>query len=175
MEQYYVFLPMTIIFILGLIVIIPRILKDRKEVDSNLQDFKYSNFWLRLLAFLIDLTILLVCNGIIAIIFNLELKDKISDFGFFAIFRHPVGILTGWLYFSIFESSTLMATLGKLTVRIKVMDCQGVRITFLRATGRYFGKYISSFLLCMGFLMIFFMKKKQALHDIFAATIVIKN
>jgi len=175
MEQYYVYLPMTILFVLGLIVIIPRILKDRKEVDSNIQNFKYSNFWVRLLAFFIDLAILLVFNGIIAIILNLELKDKIFDFGFFAIFRHPVGILTGWLYFSIFESSSLMATLGKLIVRIKVKDYQGVRITFLRATGRYFGKYISSFLLCMGFLMIFFMKKKQALHDVFAGTIIIKN
>jgi uncharacterized RDD family membrane protein YckC len=58
---------------------------------------------------------------------------------------------------------------------IVVTDLQGSRISFARATGRHFAKYLSAFLLGIGFLMAAFTSKKQALHDIIAETTVLKR
>src|SRR5207247_1090702 len=51
-----------------------------------------------------------------------------------------------WLYFAILES-TKGATLGKMALGIVVTDMRGNRISFGRASGRYFAKIISSLLL----------------------------
>ena len=54
-----------------------------------------------------------------------------------------------------------------------VTDLKGERISFMRATGRHFAKYISAFLLGIGFIMAAFTAKKQALHDMIADTLVV--
>lgn len=81
-------------------------------------------------------------------------------------------ILVLWLYFSIMESSKLQASLGKLAMGIKVTDTEGRRISFARATGRSFGKLLSGILL-VGYIMAAFSAKKQAMHDLIAATFVV--
>lgn len=80
-----------------------------------------------------------------------------------------------WLYFAACESSPWQATLGKLALGIRVTDLQGQRIGFLRATGRYFGKLLSAFMLCIGFLMIAWTQRKQGLHDMLAQTLVVNG
>lgn len=84
------------------------------------------------------------------------------------------GVIT-WLYFAIMESSVARATLGKLALGIKVTDIRGNKISFMKATGRYFGKIISGLILCIGYLMAGFTEKKQALHDIMSGCIVIRK
>jgi uncharacterized RDD family membrane protein YckC len=56
---------------------------------------------------------------------------------------------------------------------LKVVDIDGNRISFGRATGRYFGKWLSAITLCVGFIMAGFTVKKQALHDLVAGTLVV--
>ena len=73
------------------------------------------------------------------------------------------------------ESSSKQATFGKMIVGIIVTDMEGKRITFGKATGRYFGKFISGFVLSIGYLMAAFTAKKQALHDILSSCIVINK
>ena len=51
----------------------------------------------------------------------------------------------------------------------------GQRLTFGRATGRYFGKILSSLICLVGFIMAGFTEKKQALHDMLASTLVVKD
>jgi uncharacterized RDD family membrane protein YckC len=58
---------------------------------------------------------------------------------------------------------------------IKVTDLNGSRIDFGRATGRYFGKFISSIILFIGFIMVAFTQKKQGLHDILADCLVVNR
>ena len=79
-----------------------------------------------------------------------------------------------WLYFALLESSAKQGTLGKMALGIRVTDLDGNRISFGRATGRYFAKFISAIILYIGFIMAAFTAKKQALHDIIASTLVIK-
>jgi uncharacterized RDD family membrane protein YckC len=85
-------------------------------------------------------------------------------------------ISTGsWLYHTLMESSRYQATLGKLALGSIVTDLNGQRISFARANGRFFGKFISSAIFNIGYLMAGFTEKKQALHDILAGTLVIQK
>ncbi len=73
------------------------------------------------------------------------------------------------------ESSPNQATLGKMALSLKVTDMNGERVTFGRATGRHFGKYVSAIILLIGFMMAGWTAKKQALHDMMAGTLVVKE
>lgn len=86
-----------------------------------------------------------------------------------------LSMLIGWLYFAMMESSNKQATVGKLALNLRVTDLNGNRISFAKATGRYFGKYLSAMIAMIGFLMAAFTKRKQALHDVLAETLVLKN
>jgi uncharacterized RDD family membrane protein YckC len=84
-------------------------------------------------------------------------------------------ILIGWLYSALQESSAAQATLGKRAAGIKVVDEQGRRISFGKATGRHFGKVLSLLIAFIGFLMMMFDKKSQCLHDKLAGTYVVQK
>ena len=49
------------------------------------------------------------------------------------------------------------------------------QMSFGRATGRHFAKYISALLLGIGFIIAAFTAKKQALHDLIAETLVLRR
>ena len=63
--------------------------------------------------------------------------------GIFTIFT-AIRLLIAYPYFALMESSRWQGTLGKQAMRIKVTNMNGERISFGRATGRYFVKIISS-------------------------------
>ena len=125
----------------------------------------YAGFWKRLLALLIDGAILGVAGAILSSIF---VRSGSNGTWF-------LSALLGWLYYSLMESSQSQATLGKQALGIKVTDLQGRRISFGRATGRYFAKFLSDITLGIGWLMAAFTEKKQALHDLVASTLVVNR
>ncbi len=86
-----------------------------------------------------------------------------------------VMLIGGWLYFAIQESSSRMATIGKRAMGLVVTDMNGDRISFARASGRYFGKMISGSIMYVGYIMAAFTEKKQALHDIIANCLVMED
>lgn len=86
-----------------------------------------------------------------------------------------IGFAMNWLYYALFESSVWQATLGKKALGLEVTDMQGRRIGFGRASGRFFGKILSTIILFIGFFMIGFTERKQGLHDILAGTLVIRK
>jgi len=88
--------------------------------------------------------------------------------------RYAIVVVGGWLYFSLQESSAQQATLGKRAVGIKVTDLEGSRISFGRATARYFSKFLSGLICAVGYVMAGFTQRKQALHDMIASTLVVR-
>jgi DNA polymerase-3 subunit epsilon len=132
---------------------------------------EYAGFWLRLGAGIIDL---IIANMIGAIIFLLFLGVP-NDAKSSEASANAMGMLCGWLYYALMESSSSCATVGKLLFGIKVTDEHGNKIGFGKATGRFFGKFLSLLILYIGFLMIGFTKRKQGLHDQLARTLVVKN
>lgn len=83
-----------------------------------------------------------------------------------------LGFSGSWLYESWMESSSRQATLGKMIFNMKVTDLNGNRISFARASGRHFAKYLSGLILGIGYIMAGFTDRKQALHDMIAGTLV---
>lgn len=86
-----------------------------------------------------------------------------------------VMMIAVWLYFALMESSGKGATLGKRALGIKVTGLNGNRISFGKATGRFFGKMIFGVILYIGFIMAGFTEKKQALQDIVAGCLVVNK
>jgi uncharacterized RDD family membrane protein YckC len=84
-------------------------------------------------------------------------------------------LVFAWLYYAGLESSVWQGTVGKRIVRIVVTDQYGRRIQFGRATGRFFAKIVSALALFVGYLMAIFTERRQALHDLMAGTLVIRQ
>ena len=79
-----------------------------------------------------------------------------------------------WLYFALSEASPHQATFGKRALGIFVTDAEGKRISFGRATGRVFAKWLNALTLGIGWLMAAFTAEKRALHDYVAGTYVMR-
>jgi uncharacterized RDD family membrane protein YckC len=149
---------------------------------------RYAGFWRRFVAHLID-QIILGCVAFMLLIPALALfgigvgtgmlDESPSGIGFIiaAIAAYLGAILVilimQWLYYALMESSNKQATLGKLVLGIVVTDLGGGRISFGRASGRYFGKIVSYMIIYIGFIMAGFTERKQALHDIMASCLVV--
>ena len=86
---------------------------------------------------------------------------------------YSIAIPVVWLYSAIMESSSKSATLGKMALGLMVLDTDGYPIGFGQATGRHFGKILSSLPCSAGFIAAFFNEKKQAWHDSMANTVVV--
>lgn len=123
----------------------------------------------RFVAYFIDSLILTVALFIIGLIIGFLFRAP----GAVETFLTLLNIVVVWLYFALMESSENQATIGKAAVSIKVTDMHGNRIGFGKATGRYFGKILSTLILFIGFIMIGFNDKRQALHDQMAGTLVV--
>lgn len=136
-----------------------------KEILS--QPFQYAGFWLRFLALVIDSLIFMLTGVILGFI--------VGTAGGSAKSLDIPLLIVNWLYYALMESSHKQATIGKIVLGISVTDLSGNRISFGRATGRYFAKIISGVILSIGYIIAAFTAKKQALHDIIASTVVIKN
>lgn len=167
------------------------------------KNYFYAGFWRRFAAYLIDQLLLGAVHFVLFIplyfffglgIFTLENFEEYEDFSNVTVFQYydddlnvavitavillvlvisVVSLVIQWLYYSLMESSAKQATLGKMALGIKVIDMDGNRIKFGRATGRYFGKILSGLILNIGYIMAGFTAKKQALHDMLANCLVI--
>jgi uncharacterized RDD family membrane protein YckC len=78
-----------------------------------------------------------------------------------------------WIYAAALESSARQATFGKRAAGIIVTDEHWRRISFGRATGRHFAKYLSGFLM-LGYLVALLNARRQTLHDRLAGTLVVQ-
>jgi uncharacterized RDD family membrane protein YckC len=152
----------------------------------------YAGFWLRLVAYLIDsILVAIVFGAFLAIAIlalgggpfldslkNADNPDQLFPllFASWFIVLVPIVIVLPWLYFAKMESSAHQGTLGKIALGLIVADMAGRRITFGRATGRYFAKIITGLIpLGIGYIMAGFTEKKQALHDMIAACLVLRR
>jgi uncharacterized RDD family membrane protein YckC len=81
----------------------------------------------------------------------------------------------GWLYYAAMESSTKQGTVGAIALGFFVTDLEGKRISFGKASGRYFGMILSFLILCIGFMMCAWTERRQCLHDILAGCLMYRR
>jgi uncharacterized RDD family membrane protein YckC len=134
-------------------------------------DLQYAGPGWRFLAFLIDAIVLAICGSILGIVVGNGLNPLFMDYRGQGL----LGFVLQWLYFAGLESSSMRGTLGKRACGLIVVDMEGRRLTFLRATARYFSKILSALVLLVGYLMIAFTERRQGLHDLIASTVVLRE
>jgi uncharacterized RDD family membrane protein YckC len=114
----------------------------------------FAGFWVRFAALLVDGLVLAIPVTIVAITI--------------------IGpLLVIWLYTALMMSSAKQGTLGMMALGLRVTDEQRNRLTFGKATGRYFASLLSSLIVYIGYLMLLGNKRKQTLHDQMAGTLIL--
>jgi len=142
-----------------------------EEPVNTAPAFEYASWGARLGGFILD-------NIIINIL------SSISYYLLIAILGESPAALVGSLviflliihfYYAVPLSSGGM-TFGKRAAGVKVLSVDtGNHPSTGQAWGRYLGYFVSILILWIGFLMPLWTEKKQALHDMLAGTIVVKN
>lgn len=161
----------------------------------------YSGFWRRFGAFMIDFVILSAAGAVVAMVVYLPLGAAPmvwgQNVGTVTVTGAggagpapgpPAAILSiawmlnwllntaiAWLYEALMTSSRHRGTLGKLVFGVEVVRPNGEPLTFARASGRHFAKWISYYTLLVGYIIAAFTLKKQGLHDFICDTVVIKK
>ena len=136
----------------------------------------YGGFWLRVGAYAVDCVVLLIPTLMISFLYR-ALTPAASDAeqSAVALVDACLSVIVWWVYTAALQSSTWQATVGKKVCGLRVVGYGGDRISFGRATGRYFAGFLSALLLCMGFFMIAWTRRRQGLHDMMAETYVVKE
>lgn len=83
--------------------------------------------------------------------------------------------LTNLIYHIVMEGSSRQATYGKMILKIRVCAFDATPIGYGKATARNLAKICSTLPLGAGYLLNFFNKKQQCLHDMIAGTLVMKD
>jgi len=137
----------------------------------------YAGFWRRVAAYLIDRFLLGFVNVTLCLfyIFLSGMDWDGEELRTLSLTSAVFGFLLRWLYCTLLESSASQATFGKAIIGIRVTDEQGRRISFLKANARYWAKILSVLSFGFGYLMVGFTKRKQALHDLVAGTLVVRG
>lgn len=144
----------------------------------------YAGFWLRAIAFLIDyilfgtfvtFAILVPMLRHAGIAFDDPRLLQITTQSRQILAINLAAAMAGWLYWALMESSPWQATLGKRILGLRVTNLNGGRISFARASGRHFGKALSSLIFLFGFVMAGLTERKQALHDLIAGCLVVRK
>lgn len=142
----------------------------------------YAGFWLRVWAGAIDATLEALAALLLTVVVGYIVKVLTSRSGMSPITGSYltgiafIAVLTigGWLYSAFSESSKWRATIGKRIIGLEVVNASGGKLTFGQASIRHFMKFLSLFTVAVGFMMAGWTKRRQALHDMPADTVVIR-
>jgi len=128
----------------------------------------YGGFWIRFLAYFVDALILFIGCAVVGVAAAFA-GDAFELLATLVFLFGPI------LYFAGMQASARQATYGKALVGLRVTDNGANRISFLRSLGRELAKIISAIPLMVGFLLAGFTHRKQALHDMVASTVVVRE
>lgn len=156
-----------------------------REQQTAAGSERLSGFWLRFAAYVVDAAIItgafLVLGGVFVMVGvvlygSLEEADASPVFAVFTTLLVLGLIVISWLYEALMTSSPSGATIGKQVVGIRIVRADGTQLSFGRATGRHFAKYMVTpwIPLALGYIMAAFTARKQALHDMIADTLVLE-
>ena len=142
---------------------------------------EYASFWTRFAAYFVDGIITgiigAIIGGVIALAFGAAggMSGDHKSTGVILIqlvsFGLSFGVRAAYFIYFIGKSGQ---TPGKKLCKIKVVTADGSPVGYGKATGRFFGYFLSSLILGIGFFMAAWDEEKRALHDRLCNTRVIK-
>jgi uncharacterized RDD family membrane protein YckC len=144
---------------------------------EDLQRVRYAGFWIRLVAMMIDVIVLMiVIPPVLLWLYGIEYFDPdvmirrsmgCVEFLIWYVFPAVAAIVL-WKYKS--------ATPGKMIVGVKIVDARtGKKPSMMQCIVRYFAYFVSTIPFGLGYLWIAFDRRKQAWHDKLAGTVVVRE
>lgn len=137
----------------------------------------YAGFWIRFGALAIDAFILGIANFLLFVPLGILIPMS-EDNPFVFLSFMPLLIIVQYAIPAVYDTwfvGKYGATPGKMACNLKVVVEDGSQITYPRALGRHFAKWISSMILAIGFIMAAFDDQKRTLHDRICETRVVRK
>lgn len=134
---------------------------------------RFAGFWRRFATLVVDAIVLFFPTAIVRVLLGGD------PFGTDGLFDGPSALRwtaanagLWWIYCAAFESSPAQGSLGQQLLGVRVCDDRLRRISFVRASARYFAQWLSVLTCGLGYLVNLFTKKRQALHDLVAGCVL---
>jgi uncharacterized RDD family membrane protein YckC len=161
------------------------LLPPRAADDHAPAGVEYAGFWIRLLAYVIDVFVL----EFFAVAAGIILGIALSIAGILGKFEPPapghalppafvavvwiVGLVVTIAYNVYFNSGSWQATPGKRMLGLHIVTTTGEPVSGWLAFGRWAAYAVDGLTLYVGFMMIGWTREKTALHDIICGTRVV--
>jgi uncharacterized RDD family membrane protein YckC len=148
-----------------------------KEGVSVAGALDYAGFWIRFGAIAIDGFILWIFTMILFIPLGIIIPTS-DDNPFAALSFMPLIMLLQYAIPAVYDTwfvGKYGATPGKMACKLKIVVADGTPVSYSRALGRHFAKWLSSIILGIGFIMAAFDDERRTLHDRICETRVVRR
>ncbi len=135
---------------------------------------KYGGFWRRFAAVAIDTLVLFFPSATVRVLMGLSPLSMfdVESPASWVVAAFELGL--GWFYAALLIRSSARATLGLQIMDLQVTDLHGERVTFARATWRYWAQLLTFCTLGIGHLLQLVTPRRQTLHDLVSSTVVVR-
>ena len=148
---------------------LPTTIEDYMNLSKNF----YAGFWMRFVAYLIDMIVIYAISSLLNT-FSFGLLNKRLDFPILGeeSLSYVIVMFAYFIWMTYFFSQTL----GKMIMKIKVETNKGDKLGLIDIVYRELvGRLLTIFLLYIPYLAVAFTNKKKGLHDYIADTVVVKE
>ena len=155
----------------------PIFIQKVKEGVSVTGAMDYAGFWIRFGALAIDAFIMWIVNMIIFIPLGIFIPKSPDNPMAFLSFM-PLIMLLQYAIPAAYETwfvGKYGATPGKMACKLRIVVEDSSQVSYLRAFGRHFAKYLSGMILLVGYIMAAFDDQRRTLHDRICETRVVRK
>ena len=148
---------------------LPTTMEDYIKLSKNF----YAGFWVRFVAYLIDMIVIYAVASLLNT-FSFGLLNKQLDFPILGeeSLSYVIVMFTYFIAMTYFFTQTL----GKMIMKIKVETNKGDKLGIMDVVYReVVGRLLTIFLAYIPYLAVAFTNKKKGLHDFIADTVVVKE
>lgn len=133
----------------------------------------YGGFWVRVMAYAIDVIVLSIGGAIFGVMARITGMDPLDPMGQLMLLMANFSFA---FIYNVGMNFVFAGTIGKRILGLQVLDVKTLeRITFTQSCLRSFMQIISGLVICLGYIAVAFNKKKQGWHDTVAGTVVVKD
>ena len=148
---------------------LPTTIEDYMTLSKNF----YAGFWMRFVAYLIDMIVIYAISSLLNT-FSFGLLNKRLEFPILG--EESLSYVIVMFAYFISMTYFFSQTLGKMIMKIKVETNKGDRLGLMDIVYRELvGRLLTIFLVYIPYLAVAFTNKKKGLHDYIADTVVVKE
>ena len=148
---------------------LPTTLKDYLIFSKNF----YAGFWIRLIAYIIDLIVVAALGGLLNT-FSFGLLNR--ELYFPILGENALSYVVAMFSYFVLMTYYFSQTLGKMIMKIKVETNKGTKLKISDVLYReVIGRLLTTALFNIPYIAVVFTDKKKGLHDYIADTVVVKE